>query len=255
MSGDGGDKNNSDEDTIECGRHGSAHATYVCRCLIAQPLQRWRGELPDEENPWPDAWCGRCNIAFEREGGEWNERNEGAAKIALLCHRCYEDKRGESVQRLKGRALKRWQRFVEDCCDELVAKQEAMVREFALDVHERWDYDQTKAELLFSNAGVPAVRADYEAVGTLSTSGGTWLWSWGNAHTLAAARSRIGAVRECGRQEDWPHLAERLWPADEHDAQHMAAAAVHVLGARGFYRVPYERGCSYMALMALETLR
>jgi hypothetical protein len=247
----------SDDDTdeVECGEHGQAHATYVCRCLVAQPVQRWHGDYPDEDNPWPDAWCERCNAAYEREGGEWNERNQDAAKIALLCHHCYEAKRGASVQRLAGRAAERWRRFVDDCRDELIAKQAALVSEFALGEHERWDYDQAKGELVFSNGGVVAVRANFELVGTLSTTSDTWLWAWANLHDLPGVRQRITAVRERGEREDWPHLTVPKWPADLCDAEGLVAVAVHVLGARGFYRTPYEHGYAYKALTVVQRMQ
>jgi hypothetical protein len=240
-----------DKDAVECGQHGKAHATYVCRCLVAQPVQRWHADPPDEDTPWPDAWCSACNAAYEREG-QWNQRNEGAAQIALLCHHCYEAKHGASVQRLTGRNAQRWERFVDDCRDELSAKQEALVREFALGDHERWDYDQATGELVFSNAGVVAVRARFELVGTLSTTSNTWLWAWANWHDLAGVRQRITALRERGDSEDWPHLNVPKWPAELCDAEGMVAVAVHLLGARGFYRTPYEHGYGWKALLDVQ---
>jgi hypothetical protein len=234
-------------DEIDCSEHGSARATYVCRCLIAQPVQRWYCDPPDADNPWPDAWCARCNQAYEREG-EWNEKNDGASRIALLCQHCYESKLGASVGRLDGRQAQRWDRFVADCHQALADKQQALISEFALGRHARWDYDDAKAELVFSNDGVAAVVATYEKVGTLSTSSGTWLWSWANRHTPPGVRSRITAVRDHGEQEDWPRLTVPKWSADICAAEQMVAVAVHVLGARGFYRTPYDHGYGYMAL-------
>ena len=44
----------------------------------------------DPDDPCPDAWCDRCEDAFQAEGGEWNDRSEAVARIKLLCVRCYE---------------------------------------------------------------------------------------------------------------------------------------------------------------------
>jgi hypothetical protein len=244
---------NERDDRIECQAHGPAGATFVCRCLVAQPVQRWHCDFPDADHPWPDAWCDRCNEAFEREG-EWNERNEGTAKIALLCQHCYEGKLGASVERLRGRHAQRWERFVADCHTALADRQQALVREFALDRHARWDYNQAQAELVFSNDGVAAVKATIECVGTLSTSSDTWLWSWANLHTLPQVRSRITTVRERGERDDFPRLTVPKWPADVCAAEQMAAVAVVELGARGFYRVPYDHGFSYLALTEVRAV-
>jgi hypothetical protein len=81
---------------INCNTHGSAHETYVCEHLIANPRQQWFSQEPDLENPWPDAWCAICDSFFQ-EQGEWNKQNEKNLKIKLLCHLCYEVFRAKSL--------------------------------------------------------------------------------------------------------------------------------------------------------------
>jgi hypothetical protein len=76
-------------DKIECDTHGQAFTTFVCQHLVGGEGLEWHSTEPDEENPWPDAWCGECNAAFEREG-EWNEKSESEVRIKIVCHRCYE---------------------------------------------------------------------------------------------------------------------------------------------------------------------
>jgi hypothetical protein len=80
---------------ISCGTHGPAYGTYVCEHLIGNPEQQWFSEEPNQENPWPDAWCGICDATFQTQG-EWNEKNENNLKIKLLCHFCYEAFRARS---------------------------------------------------------------------------------------------------------------------------------------------------------------
>jgi hypothetical protein len=76
-------------DRVTCGEHGEVSATYVCEHLIGAAGLSWHSHEPDDEHPWPDAWCGQCHTAFEREG-EWNERSEVGVKISILCSACYE---------------------------------------------------------------------------------------------------------------------------------------------------------------------
>ena len=44
---------------------------------------------PDEENPFPDAWCDDCEIIRSAHDG-WNDESQKLSKISLLCSGCYE---------------------------------------------------------------------------------------------------------------------------------------------------------------------
>jgi hypothetical protein len=236
-----------DDTQISCEEHGSATCTYVCSHLIQNPVQRWHADYPTADNRWPDAWCDRCNVAFLREG-EWNESNETATDIKLLCHQCYERALARSVDRLSGARAEAWQELLRKCHDELVAKQDVLTRDYQLSRHKRWDWDQERAEIVFSNDGVPAVLASVEFAGSVSTKSNTWLWSWANANVLESVRSRIVAVRDLGEREEYPHLTVPKWNAEEADGWDMAAVAAHVLNAAGVYRTPGDTGFTFMLL-------
>ena len=84
------------EPLIDCGKHKRGFKTFICEHLADNPQQRWFSSEPDEDNPWPDAWCGICNELFEEEG-EWNDSNSGRLKAKLVCHRCYESARAAAT--------------------------------------------------------------------------------------------------------------------------------------------------------------
>jgi hypothetical protein len=44
---------------------------------------------PDDENPFPDAWCDECEVICAAHGG-WSDEAQKLTKIALLCSGCYE---------------------------------------------------------------------------------------------------------------------------------------------------------------------
>jgi hypothetical protein len=79
----------STERTMNCDTHGNGRMTFVCEHLAANPRQEWLSDLPTDANPWPDAWCAKCDEICQEQGG-WSEDTEGRIKIMLLCHRCYE---------------------------------------------------------------------------------------------------------------------------------------------------------------------
>jgi hypothetical protein len=243
----------SDDDStqVTCEEHGKASPTFVCSHLIANPVQRWHSDRVSKEKPWPDAWCDVCNEAFLSEG-EWNEKNEESIDIKLLCHHCYESLLGQSVTRLEDAELAAWQSFVKECQEEMHAKQETLRREYGLARHKRWDWYQERAELVFSNDGVPAVVAKIEFVGSVSTKSNTWLWAWANPSVLESVKSRIPAVCDFGEERDFPHLIVPKWIAEEADGWDMAAVAAHVLDAAGVYRSPSDNGYTFLLLMQMS---
>jgi hypothetical protein len=78
---------------MECAQHGSQPATFVCQHLQASLLSgRVVGFFTsdDPNNPRPDAWCGACERAVQRTGGEWTDESEGFAGVRLMCGACYD---------------------------------------------------------------------------------------------------------------------------------------------------------------------
>jgi hypothetical protein len=39
--------------------------TYVCEHLLIETEQEWSSDLPTEATPFPDAWCAKCEAAFQ----------------------------------------------------------------------------------------------------------------------------------------------------------------------------------------------
>lgn len=232
---------------IDCPSHGEAYATYICGHLAAEPNQRWYCDYPSKDNPWPDAWCTRCQRSFQTHG-EWNDRNSDVLEIQLACHCCYEEQKGASVAPLMQARRNSWDRLLQTCVLELNEKQEALNREYDLFQHERWDWNQDTGEIVFSNAGVPAVTARFQFVGSVSTVSDTWLWSWSNFYFEPHTTSRLLKVREFGEAQDFANLTVPKWPATEEDGWAMTAVAASILGAPGAYRTPGENGYTFMLL-------
>lgn len=236
-------------DTITCATHGESQFTCVCKHLLEEPRQKWHCGYPEPDNAWPDAWCSACNAPFEREG-EWNENNEGEIDVSLVCSHCYENLKGESVDRLAGAELAAWTDFVDGRCDTLSSRQSAMSEQLQINNYPRWDYHQESGQLIFSGGELPDLVAEVEFVGTLSTVSDTWMWSWANFSLLEPVRSRIEAVRGHGEAHDYPHLTVPKWKADMYDGWHMTAIAVELLGAIGAYRAPSDNGYIFMAILS-----
>jgi hypothetical protein len=241
----------ADDNLIRCAEHGDATATYVCEHLAMDPEQRWYCDYPSESNRWPDAWCQQCDAEFRKEG-ERNEKNEQAVKIKVICNYCYESGHASSIESVEDCVVESWRSTLFECNHRLYTNQESLESQFRLSRHKRWDYDQKSGLITFSNEGIPAVIADIEMIGSVSSVSETWLWSWANFHILPSVRERMVAVREFGEKNGFPRLTVPKWKADEADGWEMSAITAHVLDAEGVYRVPTEKGFLFMAMTGIR---
>jgi hypothetical protein len=237
-----------DSNTVTCAEHGEAYTTFVCEHLVRNPVQRWYCAPPSEDNLWPDAWCPQCHVQYLKEG-EWNEKNEEGLVAKILCHGCYETARASSVDRLTGKEARAWATIVKKSTEALRKKQRSLERNFELGRHKRWDWDQEKAQLIFSNDGIVAVQCDIVFVGSVSTISDTWLWAWANFGLTDAVRAHVNRVREFGEARDLPKLTVPKWAAEESDGWEMSAIAADVLKAKGVYRTPSQTGFTFLAIL------
>ncbi|MBO0719471.1 MAG: hypothetical protein J2P41_01525 [Blastocatellia bacterium] len=130
-----------------------------------------------------------------------------------------------------------------------MSKQQSLEEKFDISKHKRWDWSQEKAELTFSNDGIPAVRCDIVFIGSVSHISQTWLWAWANFSLEDAVRIPLDKVREFGEAHDFPRLTVPMWPAEEVDGWEMSAIATNLIGAKGVYRAPSENGYTFLAIL------
>ncbi len=236
----------SDTRYVDCAEHGQREATFVCQHVVnGQGLGFHQGFGEDDPDAvFPDAWCDGCEAVRNHEGG-WNERSEAVASIKILCSGCY----------LKRRILN-WPRsthaeqaeLIRRSVEYLEAQQDVLRREYRLDEHERYGWDQDSGLLTFSSGGRPAVLANFQFVGSISTRTDTWLWSWANKSDLEPVRAQIRNVRAYGEDHRLLKLACAYWLAKEEDGWEMAAVAAYILQAKGAYRSPDEHKFEFMVL-------
>ncbi len=70
---------------VECDRHGTAYAAFVCRHLVRGS---GLGFFHSDNGPWPDAWCSECDSVM-MQTGRWTAKAERFTGITLVYHRCY----------------------------------------------------------------------------------------------------------------------------------------------------------------------
>src|SRR5271157_1194218 len=142
--------------------------------------------------------------------------------------------------------------FVRESYDYLNRVQDAAKRDFTLGSYERFDWDQGKGTLTFSDKRVPKVIAQVEFVGSISNRTKTWLWSWDNATILPSVKEHITEVRRFGELHGLRELTTAKWEATEEDGWAMTAVTARILQARGAYRPPSENGFAFVVFTSIK---
>lgn len=127
--------------------------------------------------------------------------------------------------------------------------------EFEIGKYARWQYDLEPATLTFSNEGVPYVVADIQAVGSISNASKSWLWAWANDSIPDHLTYSLSVVREFGEKNNILKLTESYWEATEEDGWEMSSITNRLIGGRGIYRCPNERGFLFLVLTDIRKLR
>ncbi len=118
--------------------------------------------------------------------------------------------------------------------------------------HARWDWDEERSTLTFSDPERPSLEIDVAIVGT--TEGMSWEWSWANKNIPQSSKMDIEKVREFGESQGYHKLTKGFLEADEYTGWEMTAIAVKVLDDPGSYRFPTEHGYCYLVYRSVPQL-
>jgi hypothetical protein len=117
------------------------------------------------------------------------------------------------------------------------------------------DYEQESCRMIFSDIGVqPRVAANFQIVGSLSGSSGTWLWSWDNEYLLDITIEDIWQIKEFGEKNRIEKLINPKWDASDEDAWDMTAISTYLLKARGAYSFLSDDIRVYVVLKELSNI-
>jgi hypothetical protein len=124
----------------------------------------------------------------------------------------------------------------------LMALNKECEERFSIGKWKRWDYDLDAGTLVFSEAGVPRIVAQVQVVGTTSERSKTWLWSWANQSLTRTVTNRMVEVRNFGAENRITELTQASLPDDEYLGWELAAVTAALVGGKGAYRCPSDRG-------------
>ncbi len=130
----------------------------------------------------------------------------------------------------------------DDMLAEMLFQGESMIEQLAqahqtwgLGTADRWGLDQRTGVISWTFphgwASAPA-----QIIASYNPSAGSWLWSWANQSILPGLARDSHAVREWGAANGVAVLTQPKVDADDETAASLAALAVRITRATGFYR-------------------
>jgi hypothetical protein len=108
-------------------------------------------------------------------------------------------------------------------------------RSWGLGSAQRWDLDQRTGMITWTFPDRTAT-APAQIIGSHNPSTASWLWAWANKSILPEMARESRAVRDWAERHGHQDLARRKVEADEDRAATIAALAVRITRATGFYR-------------------
>ncbi|MFC6755180.1 DUF6882 domain-containing protein, partial [Halorubrum tibetense] len=230
------------DNKVECDIHGKTDATFLCAHLVkGEKLGFNLGYDPENPNNlWPDAWCDECEKVLDTED-EWNDQSEKFADIKLLCVQCYEDIRDRNW--VQGDSI--FHELVKTSISFIEPRHKEFLTKYQIDSHERWDWYQETAKLVFSHNGEPQVEADIHFSGTYPTKSETWMWAWANENLDEKVKTSAREIKVIGEELGLKQLVAGRFTTTEVDDWEMTSILAKHLNAIGVYRTPSENGFTY----------
>jgi hypothetical protein len=136
--------------------------------------------------------------------------------------------------------------FLASCRNELAAKQETFQRR--IQGASRWSYEMADGTLIIGDAIFSMT-----PIGTYSPAHNSWLWAWANEDFPAAARTASARIQSLHTVTGFRVFIDAGIKTSSEDAQDLAALAVHLLGAIGFFRCPLDGPGPVLYLAVHET--
>lgn len=128
-------------------------------------------------------------------------------------------------------------KFLADATAEFNPKQAAMQRDWKLDSHKQWGYDQTTGVLKLEYADGAELHADGQILGSHSAADGTWEWAWNNPNSLPAVSRDSTKVRDAGKKYGIDYLQAGIVPVPNQEyVAYLCGIGLKATDSIGIYR-------------------
>jgi hypothetical protein len=147
---------------------------------------------------------------------------------------------------------KQFEEFRIKCYDELINKQNTLIKEYDLGSFDEYWLDQTTETLQFKNEGKVELEFPIIEIGSWSANKNTWMWAWANNSVTDSLRKKAERLKELTKITNNLAFETEAFEAEEIIAHELTALAVHHFDAIGMYIAPFETLKVFLALFKPE---
>jgi Family of unknown function (DUF6882) len=141
--------------------------------------------------------------------------------------------------------------YVEDSLNLLESLQDKLEIEYGLGHFERWDLDQEKEQLTFSNSSGPEMICKVSALGTYGN--GYWKWAWANSSLVDSFSCKSKIMRKLGPLSGLEVFENEAFEADENMPWEIAGMALKEIGGLGIYCCPSESSELFVVIESITS--
>ena len=151
-------------------------------------------------------------------------------------------------------APKDFPKFLDRCLDDFTKRQKEYAEKWGIDDCERWDVDQKKGIITFTNTrkGYKKLVGKVQIIGSFNSTDKTWMWAWANNTVEEGLKQDALKLKEYGDKNKLKRFTEKGWEGEMDDGWKMTALAVKLLGAEGAYRGPCGKLYVFMVIRDLK---
>lgn len=139
--------------------------------------------------------------------------------------------------------------FVDNCYNELEAKQNKMWKDYKLGLYDEYWFNQIKKTLQFKLDNAVKIEFKIICIGTWAHKGETWMWSWANNSMTDEYRKDSEELKTLIGKTGFDIFHLEGFNCDEVMAYELVAVSINYLNAIRMYRIPGETSHLYVAIM------
>ena len=147
-----------------------------------------------------------------------------------------------------------YEKFLKNACESFLSSSKKVNEEYKFSSYSRWDFEQEKRQIVFSDKGVKKLIADVQRVGSWAANR-TWMWAWNNSTLDGALKKDAEKVREFGKEKKYSELTTSIFSSDPDYAWTLTAAAGYLTKAKTSYRGQNGTGFVYFLITDLKWVK
>lgn len=147
---------------------------------------------------------------------------------------------------------KEFEGFLNECCNEVQAKQKELVAKYNLKAYTKYVFHQKEKSLEFKNEAGETLAFDIACIGSWDYTEKVWIWAWANENLSKEIRDEAKVLKSLADTTGYEIFEKEGFDCEEIVARDLAYIGVHQLNGIGVYRINAEESYVFVALKEVK---